>query len=245
MKAVAMIRIARRQFKYTQLSKITGIDEPTLSRYVHGILVPNVRRARQMVEALQPHIDIAGDLRALLKEKITTYPDASSIFIRNPAIANLISYGAYERYATIGIDAVLSVEDGGVLISALIASILNARLLFAARDRDHYVGRVAEQQYWPYRASDPELVNPRLRRILSLPEGYIQKDDKVLLVDDIVWSGETIRALGRFVSASKGEISAAFCLGVLVKDSIKDLENDLHCRLDYITELNPSTPSRM
>ena len=242
LKAVTMLRIARRHFKFTQLSKITGIDQPTLSRYVQGILVPNVQRARQMAESLQPRIDIVGEVRTLLKERITTYPDASSIFIRHPAIATLISYCAHERYAGIGIDAVLSVEDGGILISALVASILNARLLFAARDRDHYVGRVTEQQYWPYRASDPELVNPRLRRTLSLPEGYIQKGDTVLLVDDIVWSGETIRALGRFVVASKGKVSAAFCLGVLVKDIVKDLENDLGCRLDYVTELNPSTP---
>jgi adenine/guanine phosphoribosyltransferase-like PRPP-binding protein len=244
LKAVALLRIARKQFKYADLSKITGIDEPTLNRYVHGILVPNLQRAHQIVEVLQPRTDIAGEVRILLKEKITTYPDASSIFIQNPAIPAWISYYIHDRYAKLRVDTLLSVEDGGILISSIAAILLDARLLFAARDREHYAGKTVEQHYWPYRASDGELANPRLMRILSLPDGYIQKHNRVLLLDDIVWSGETMRALGRFVAASKGEVVGAFCLGVFVKDVLKDLERDLGCGLDYITELNPSTRAK-
>lgn len=244
LKAAALLRIARDRFRYAELSKMTGIDEPTLSRYVHGILVPNVQRAREIVEVLQPCIDVSEKVRSLLEEKITTYPDASSIFVRNPAVPNWISYCAYERYSDLGIGTVLSVEDGGVLISVLIASILKAKLLYASRGRSEHVGKVLEEHCWPYRSSNPELVNPRLKRALSLPDGYIRRGDRVLLVDDIVWSGETIRALGRFVVSSKGEIAAAFCLGVLFKGVATSLEKDLGCRLDYVTELRPTISSK-
>jgi adenine phosphoribosyltransferase len=240
LKATSLLRIARDRFRYAELSEMTGIDEPTLSRYVHGILVPSVQRARQIVEVLQSRIDLSEKVRSLLEEKITTYPDASSIFLRNPAVPDWISYCAYERYAGMGIETVLSVEDGGVLIAVLVASILKAKLLYASRARGVHVGRVLEEHCWPYRSSNPELVNPRLKRVLSLPDGYIQRGDRVLLVDDIVWSGETIRALGRFVVASKAEIAAAFCVGVLFQDIARSLEGDLGCKLDYVTELRPT-----
>jgi adenine/guanine phosphoribosyltransferase-like PRPP-binding protein len=241
LKAVSLLRITRERFKYAELSKITGVDEPTLNRYVHGILVPNLQHANKIMETVKPHVDISAKVRDLLNEKVTSYLDASSIFMRDITIPNWISYSAYEKYSELDVDTVLSVEDGGILMSVLIASVLEAKFLFAARGRDLYVGKVLEEQYRPYRTATPELVNPRLKRILSLPDGYIQKGDRVLLVDDIVWSGETMRALGRFVHTGKGEIAAASSLGVLSQDVAKELEKDLGCKLDYVTELGSSS----
>ncbi len=237
LKAIALLRMVKQRLKYSELIKATGLDQPTLSKYFYGITIPNTKRAKQLIESLKKYINLAEEVEYALKKGLTIVPDGGNILIKNPDLANLIAYEIYERYKDKKINKVLSVENGGVLFATLISSLLRVKLVYAMRGYGLYAGDVLEEHYWPYRSKSDEVINPRLKQILTLPREAIKKDDKVLLIDDIVWSGETLRALARFVKRSKGTIVAAFCLAVVSEEIAKSLEEELNCEFTFLTSL--------
>ncbi|MEM2843189.1 MAG: hypothetical protein QXZ53_04850 [Candidatus Bathyarchaeia archaeon] len=48
LKAVTLLRIVKPRLKYSELTKVTGLDQPTLSKYFYGIVVPNFKTNQKL-----------------------------------------------------------------------------------------------------------------------------------------------------------------------------------------------------
>jgi len=237
LKAITLLRLVKQRLKYQELTKITGVDQPTLSKYFYGTALPSSKRAKQLIDALRKNINIAEEVEYALKKGVMIVPDGGSVFIKNPDLVNLIVYEAYEKYKDKDVDKILSVEDGGLLFAALIASLLKVKLVYAMRGYGAYSGNILEERYWPYKSKNGEVINPRLKQLLTLPKEAIKENERVILVDDVVWSGETLRALARFVKRARGKIVAAFCLAAISEEVLKSLKEDLACEIEFLTIL--------
>jgi len=245
LKAITLLRIVKQRLKYSELIKATGLDQPTLSKYFYGITVPSAKRAKQLIDALKKYINLAEEVEYALKKGLMIVPEGGSIFIKNIDLANLIAYEVYEKYKNKNVNKVLSVENGGLLFAALIASLLKVKLVYAARGYGFYSGNILEERYWPYRSKSDEVINPRLKQLLTLPKEAIKKDEKILIIDDIIWSGETLKALARFVKRLGGIIVAVFCLATVSEEIVESLKEELNVEVEFLTSLTHSPSQRM
>ena len=245
LKAVTLLRMVKQHLKYSELIKITGLDQPTLNKYFYGIVVPNFKRAKQLIDALKKYVNLADEVELALKKGLIIVPDGGNIFIKNLDLANLIAYEVYEKYKDKKADKILSVENGGLLFATLIASLLKVKLVYAARGYGFYSENILEERYWPYRSKSDEIINPRLKQLLTLPKDAIKKDEKILIIDDIIWSGETLKALARFVKRLGGIIVAVFCLATVSEEIVKSLKEELNVEVEFLTSLTHSSSQRM
>jgi adenine/guanine phosphoribosyltransferase-like PRPP-binding protein len=77
---------------------------------------------------------------------------------------------------------------------------------------------------------------------LYVPRGAIKKGDSVLIVDDVIDSGETQRALIKIVEKSRGDVIGIYAL-VAVGDEWKKLSQSVRFPVELILQVSKKSGS--
>lgn len=179
------------------------ISQVDLSRYVTGAVLPSPKRALEVLKLLA-RVNVLGLAvrRALVVDERGVVNVAR--IAHDTAVLSLAAAKAYVELEEVEANKVLTAAVNGVPLGTLTAHVLEAGLCVARQEPDASAGSYIEVRYF---APDP----PRYAH-LYLPSFALGEGDRVLIVDDLLRSGRTLKALAELASMKGAEVVAVFSL---------------------------------
>ena len=113
---------------------------------------------------------------------------------------------------------------------ALVANSLGVDLLIAKRNKEVGVPAFLEETY--------VLRDSGVTMTLYIPKDAFKKRDSVLIVDDMIKTGETQAALVNLVKKAKAEVSGFYSLIAVGEDWRKNLKLPRGSRIEVVTKIN-------
>ncbi|NIO36569.1 adenine phosphoribosyltransferase [Candidatus Bathyarchaeota archaeon] len=225
---IELLRTAKykRNITYRELSSKTGLPVTVLSRYAKGHVLPNIDRAKHLWKILTKIVGLERELRNRIKFNEDGYFDNTGI-IGDSNILKQAANRALANFAGKRVTRILTAAVDGIPLATMVASSLGVNLVIAKRSKEVGVKAFLEETY--------ALRNSGVTVTLYIPKGEIRKRDSVLIVDDMVKTGETQAALVELVRKARAEISGVFSL-IAVGDEWKtNLALSERCPIEVIT----------
>jgi adenine phosphoribosyltransferase len=194
-KSVKLLRAARAFFPLTDLSKITGLPLPMLSRYINGSTLPSEGNARKIVDSLLSREVIT----ALVAKAVRVYNGFYNIagVTLDPMALTLISEYVVSRFDG-AFTCVMTPEAGGISLATAIGLTANVPIVVARKQRPPSEEPVLEAMY---------LSGPASYTVFYVTKRELPKDSKVLIVDDFSIHGHTLRALVELVRKASASLA--------------------------------------
>ncbi|MGB9959622.1 MAG: phosphoribosyltransferase family protein [Candidatus Bathyarchaeales archaeon] len=202
---IELLRTAKykRNITYRELSSKTGLPVTVLSRYAKGHVLPNAERARQLWKVLTKFVGLENELRSRIKFNEDGYFDNTEI-IGDFNILQQAANHALANFAGKRVTKVFTAAVDGIPLATMVANALGVNLVIAKRNKEVGVKDFLEETY--------ALKDSGVTMTLYVPKDSIKKRDSVLIVDDMIKTGETQAALVNLVRKAKAEISGFFSL---------------------------------
>jgi len=216
MRAVQVLKMLKRWYTYNELSRQLGLPTTVLNRYIMGRVLPNEERAREFIAFYETHFKLEDEILKRINFDEYGYFDNSSI-LYDTQLLNSIATRALERFENV--NKVLTSETDGIPIACHVAQAFDVDMVFTRKEKE--VGRLdyVEETYIP--SSMGKLMS------LYLPKRSVKKGERLLIVDDVIRSGETQRALLRLAKKMNAEIAGLFGVVSIGEKGTKALENEL------------------
>ena len=227
-KAVDFLRFAKRHRKYADLSRITGLDIPTLNRYVKGVLLPNTDRSEKLIAALEREV-MDEVLMQIVPQEMGFHENLP--VLRDALTLRILTRYAREELTDIKFDCILTSEEF-LLFTGVLASELDVKVAFASSER-LCAEKVYEAIFYPS-VFKTKLQIGSYARTLYLPVNSISKNERVLITDCFIDTGESIRALAGFVRNAKALIVGIICLGIFNLETIEKLQGEIGTSIKYL-----------
>ena len=201
LRSLDVLRALKRTRTYDELAAETGLPAGDLNRYVNGHVLPSEDRAREIVEGAGRELLVAE-----LDERIVVdddgYVDNSRLVFDQPFLSVVAPVAAQ----TLGVeppDAVLTAATDGITLAAAMAEHFGARCVYAKQSRETAVEEFIE-------------VRRRLESGIEidyyLPANAISPGESVLVVDDLIRSGETQELLLEIAATADADVTGVFAL---------------------------------
>jgi len=217
----------KRNITYRELASKTGLPVTVLSRYAKGHVLPNTARAKQLWRVLTKIVGLEPELRSRIKFDDDGYFDNTEI-VGDFNILQQAANHALANFAGKRVTRVLTASTDGIPLATMVANALGVNLVLAKRNKEVGVKAFLEETYILGRDSG-------VTRTLYVPKESIKKRDSVLVVDDMIKSGETQVALVNIVRKAKAEISGVFSLIAVGEDWKRKLKPTGECPIEVIT----------
>jgi len=215
LQAVDVLRMLKRTRTYDELSAVTGLPAGDLNRYVNGHVLPGTERAREVVEGVGLDA-LADELSARVDLDEGGYVDNSAV-VFDQSFLELVAPVAAETFDFESPDVVLTAATDGITLAAAMASFFDARLAYAKKSKETAVEEFIESRH--RLASGIELT-------YYLPARAVDEGDTVLVVDDLIRSGETQELLLDIALQAGADVTGVFTL-IAVGDEGLDRARDI------------------
>ena len=202
---IELLRTAKykRNITYRELSSKTGLPVTVLSRYAKGHVLPNTARAKQLWKVLTKIVGLERELRSRIKFNEDGYFDNTEII----GDFNILQQAANHALANMAgkrVTKVLTAAVDGIPLATMVANALGVNLVVAKKNKEVGVKAFLEETY--------VLKGSGVTMTLYVSKDAIKRRDSILIVDDMIKSGETQAALVNLVRKAKAEISGVFSL---------------------------------
>jgi len=226
---IELLRTAKykRNITYRELASKTGLPVTVLSRYAKGHVLPNTARAKQLWKVLTKLVGLETELRSRIKFDEEGYFDNTDI-IGDFNILQQAANHALSNFAGKRVTKVLTAAVDGIPLATMVANALGVNLIIAKRGKEVGVKAFLEETYVLGKDSGVTMT-------LYIPKDAIKKRDSVLIVDDMIKTGETQAALVNLVRKAKAEISGFFSIIAVGEDWKKKLKLSGECPVEFIT----------
>jgi adenine phosphoribosyltransferase len=206
-----LLKVASESHTYQQLSDLLDLSPPILSRYMRGHVLPSYKRAQGLYDKLM----VITDIKEELKKRISF--DDEGYFDNTPLVSEItwlkiMSNYALEKFAGRRVTKVLTAAVDGIPVSTLVSNLLDVDLVVAKDQKEVGISDFIEETYIPKGSA--------IRKSLYVPRRAIRKRDSVLIIDDVVRTGETVQGLVDLVSNQRADIAGIYVL-VTVGDEWK------------------------
>jgi adenine/guanine phosphoribosyltransferase-like PRPP-binding protein len=212
LRCIELLKLLKKRITYEELAKITDLPITVLNRYIRGHVLPSAERSEELINILAQELDLAEEVQRRLKFDRIGYFDNTGLLGDTLLLRHVARFVA-QTFAKDGVTKVLTAASDGVPPSSLIANELEVDLVVAKRVREVGVQEFVEETYIPSYSG--------VRMSLYIPRYSFSKKDRVLVVDDVVRSGETQRALINIVKKAGARVIGLFIL-VAIGDSWRD-----------------------
>jgi purine operon repressor len=225
---IELLRTAKykRNITYRELSSKTGLPVTVLSRYAKGHVLPNTARAKQLWKVLTKLVGLERELRSRIKFNEDGYFDNTEI-IGDFNILQQAANHALANFAGKRVTKVLTAAVDGIPLGTMVANALGVNLVIAKRGKEVGVKAFLEETY--------ALRDSGVTVTLYVPKDAIKRRDSVMIVDDMMKTGETQAALVNLVRKAKAEISGIFSLIAVGDKWNKKLKLREGCPVEVIT----------
>jgi len=227
---VELLRTAKKHFTYRQLSEKTKLPVTVLSRYAKGHVLPNSERARQLWRTLSKIVDFESEVRKRIKFNDDGYFDNTSIVGDMNLLRQAANY-ALSKFAGRRITKVLTAAVDGIPLATMIGNSLGVNLVVAKSSKEVGVPSFLEETY--------VLNQSGVTMTLYVPKDSIKRRDSVLVVDDMIKSGDTQDALVNLVNKAKAELSGVFALIAMGDAWEKRMKIPKGCLVEILLRLEP------
>jgi len=220
-----LLKVASETHTYQQLSDLLDLSPPILSRYMRGHVLPSYKRAQGLYEKLM----VITDIKEELKKRISF--DDEGYFDNTPLVSEItwlkiMSNYALEKFAGRRVTKVLTAAVDGIPVSTLVSNLLDVDLVVAKDRKEVGISDFIEETYIPKGSA--------IRKSLYVPRRAIRKRDSVLIIDDVVRTGETVQGLVDLVSNQRADIAGIYVL-VTVGDEWKTYLQDCISKYSFET----------
>lgn len=220
-----LLKVASESHTYQELSDFLGLSPPILSRYMRGHVLPSYDRAQGLYEKLMEITNIKDEL----KKRINF--DEEGYFDNTPLVSEItwlkiMSNYALEKFAGRRVTKVLTAAVDGIPVSTLVSNLLEVDLVVAKDRKEVGINDFVEESYIPRGSA--------IRQTLYVPRAAIKKRDSVLIIDDVVRTGETVKALVDLVVNQRADVAGVYVL-VTVGDEWKRYLSDIISKFSFET----------
>lgn len=229
---IELLRTAKykRNFTYRELSSKTDLPVTVLSRYAKGHVLPNFERAKRLWKILMKIVGLEREIQRRIKFDDDGYFDNTEI-IGDFNVLKQSANRALADFAGKRVTKVLTAAVDGIPLATMVANALGVDLVIAKRSKEVGVKEFFEVTY--------PLSDSGVTVTLYIPKGRIEDQDSILIVDDMMKTGETQAALCNLVRKVKAETSGVFSL-IAVGDKWKEeLNLPEKCPVEVVTHVNP------
>ncbi|MET1159811.1 MAG: phosphoribosyltransferase family protein [Thermoprotei archaeon] len=218
---LSLYRLAREYYTLKELSSILNIDIPTLSKYTTGKILPSMKRIREIIPKLLELVDPLREIKATLISGSFTFPELNNVLNTKPYLLLWILVQTLRKLNPREFDKILTVEGGGLVYATFLAMFTNKKVVYGIRDT-FIEGGLSE----PYRTPDKESYSPKMNRYITIPKGGIKRGDRVIIVDDISWTGGTIYTLYNLVKSLEARLIHIYIIAIF-KDTLEKLQRKI------------------
>lgn len=223
---IELLKTAKRQYTYRELSAKTGLPVTVLSRYAKGHVLPNVARAKELWKTLKRMVGLEAELRRRIQFNEDGYFDNTGI-IGDFNILRQAAHYALATFAGKRVTKILTAAVDGVPLATMVANALGVNLVVAKRTKEVGVKAFLEETY--------VLRDSGYTITLYVPKKAIRRRDSVLIVDDMIKTGETQAALIEIVRKVKAEVSGIFSLISVGDEWRTRLNLPKNCPVEVVT----------
>lgn len=227
---IELLRTAKKHHTYRELSQRTALPVTVLSRYVKGHVLPTTKRAKSIWNTLSKMVSLEDEIRNRIRFDDLGYFDNTPI-ISDLALLQRAAQYALAKFAGRRINKVLTAAVDGIPLAAAVSSALGVDLIIAKKSKEVGVHDFLEETYVPS--------NSAVMMALYIPKGAVKRGESVLVVDDVIRSGETHRALINLIGKAKAELAGVFAL-IAVGDDWERKEAPLPYPIEVILRVKPS-----
>ncbi|ELY52003.1 phosphoribosyltransferase family protein [Natronorubrum bangense] len=224
LRAVDVLRMLKETRTYDELAETTALPAGDLNRYVNGHVLPGTERARNVVEELGRDA-LAEELTARIRVDDDGYIDNSATVFDQPfldLVAPVVANGFdFDRP-----DVVLTAATDGITLAASLASYYGTRCAYAKKRKETAVEEFIEAR---------ERLQSGIELTYYLPESAIDEGDSVLVVDDLIRSGETQELLLDIVGTANADVAGVFALIAAGDDGIQRARNHTDAPVGSLT----------
>ncbi|AGB37653.1 phosphoribosyltransferase family protein [Natronococcus occultus] len=210
LRAVDVLRMLKETRTYDELAAETGLPAGDLNRYVNGHVLPGTERAREVVdelgrEALADELDarISVDDEGYVDNTATVF-DQPFLDLAAPVVANAFEFDRP--------DVVLTAATDGITLASALASYYGTRCAYAKKTKETAVEEFIEAR---------ERLQSGIELTYYLPAAAIDEGESVLVVDDLIRSGETQELLLDIVETADADVAGVFALIAAGDDGIE------------------------
>ena len=200
---IDLLRTAKKNYTYRELSGRTGLPVTVLSRYVKGHVLPSSSRAKTVWKTLEKLVGLEEELRRRIKFDEYGYFDNSTI-ISDPALLKQGAQYVFSRFAGRRITKVLTAAVDGIPLATLVSEALGIDMVIAKKSKEVGIRDYLEESFIPGESA--------MIMSLYIPRNTIKRGEGVLIVDDIIKSGETQKALINLVDKCRAEVAGVYAL---------------------------------
>ncbi len=201
LQAVAVLRMLKDTRTYEELSSLTGLPAGDLNRYVNGHVLPGLERAREVVEGVGREA-LADELEARVRFDEEGYVDNSAV-VFDQSFLDLVAPVAANSLEFDRPDVVLTAATDGITLGAAMASYFDARLAYAKKSKETAVEEFIEAR---------QRLDSGIELTYYLPASSISSGERVLVVDDLIRSGETQELLLDIATTADATVAGVFTL---------------------------------
>lgn len=201
LRAVSVLRVLKETRTYDELAELTGFPAGDLNRYVNGHVLPGVDRARELIDGIGRET-ITAELDARIELDREGYVDNSGVVFDQPFL-DLVAPVAAESFGFDRPDVVLTAATDGISLGAAIASYFDANLAYAKKSKETAVEEFIEAR---------QRLESGIELTYYLPARALSSGQRVLVVDDLIRSGETQELLLNIAREAETNVCGVFTL---------------------------------
>ncbi|ELY47418.1 phosphoribosyltransferase family protein [Natronorubrum sulfidifaciens] len=224
LRAVDVLRMLKETRTYDELAETTALPAGDLNRYVNGHVLPGADRAREVVEDLGREA-LAEELESRIRVDEEGYVDNSATVFDQPfldLVAPVVANGFdFDRP-----DVVLTAATDGITLAASLASYYGTRCAYAKKRKETAVEEFIEAR---------ERLQSGIELTYYLPRSAIDAGESVLVVDDLIRSGETQELLLDIADTADADVAGVFALIAAGEDGIERARNHTDAPVGALT----------
>jgi len=225
---IELLRTAKKQYTYRDLSSKTGLPVTVLSRYAKGHVLPNAERARLLWKTLTKMVGLHVELRRRIEFNNEGYFDNTDI-IGDFNILRQAAHHALAVFAGRRVTKVLTSAVDGIPLATMVANSLGVNLVIAKLNKEIGVPAFLEETF--------ALKDSGVTKTLYIPRDSLKRRDSVLIVDDMIKTGEEMASLVNIVHKAKAEVSGVYSLIAVGDEWQKKINLPKDCPVEVVTKL--------
>jgi adenine phosphoribosyltransferase len=224
--AIEILKLFKQEYSYDQLSTFIKLPIPVLSRYINGHVLPNIKRAKTIIEKFERNYLIDIIMRKIRSDETGTF-DHSEI-LSNADLLEKIAKIVFQDFNFAKVDKILSIESDGIPLAIQIGKEFGVNTIIAKKNKEMGVKDFIEVKRFYLTGT---------YGYLYIPKNSIKKGEFILLVDDLIRTGSTIEALIEICKKVGANVAGVFTI-ISVGDSIKKLKKKLTCPVKTMIEFD-------
>lgn len=201
LRAVSVLGMLKETRTYDELATLTDLPAGDLNRYVNGHVLPGAERAREVIDGVGRDI-LAAELDARIELDSEGYVNNSGIVFDQPFL-DLAAPIVAESFAFDRPDVVLTAATDGITLAAAMARYFDAQCAYAKQSKETAIEEFIEAR---------DRLDSGIELTYYLPASALSPGETVLVVDDLIRSGETQELLLDIAEGADARVGGVFAL---------------------------------